>query len=282
MRLRTIYLDRWIKQFDSDELYENAKKEWASALGGMSGDEIRSALEKCKKYVDWPPSPSEFRKLGKNIISEEDALQAAVRRDFRNPIVSYAFKKIGAWDFSHDTDAVLRPKFKKAYQEAISANLEQDDSLRLEANSGPKKVEALSLGYGGKDKATDPPLLASFMGNFISGKDRIASILKKSQEVGQEIDWLGKSCPWWNPDEYEPTRRTYKKSVSIERRDFLLSLTEMAALSRSRDDQIDRFRFIGEKEANEIVEKNKREWSASNNTADKQKSTKTWSKDIYD
>lgn len=280
-RLRIIYDEDWTKKLRDPKIAEKIFEEWQFGCADMSSDEIKIALDKCRDNLSFVPKVADFRRMGKKVISEEDALQAAVRRDFSDPVVGYAFKKIGAWDFSHDTDLVLRQKFKKAYQEAISSNISHDYCLHLEALYRTPKNATLSLGYDDKNKSSKPPLLGSFLGNNISGKDRIANILKKAQENGQEIDWLGKSCPWWNKDEYEPSRRQFKKSVAIERRNFLLSMTDIAALSRSRDDQIDRFRFIGEREANEVVEKNKREWIANNNS-DQQKPTKTWKKDIYD
>lgn len=261
LRLHGVFGEKWARNFGNDEkVLIDAKESWSVALGDMSGEEIAMAIEYCDLNLEWPPTPAQFRRFGKKIISEEDALQAAIRRDLTNPIVRYAFEKIGSWDFSHDADKILRSKFNQAYEEVIRLNIDQSYYGDFKAVSRPEKKVALSLGYDTQENATDPPLLAILSGKNISAKDKISKVLKEVENSEQNLDFVGKSCPWWNPREYSENKKTFKKEIYIARRNFLLSLNDIAAFSRSRDDQIDRLRFIGEKEAAEMIEKNRREY----------------------
>ena len=64
-RLRAIYMDKWDRCFHSDEELQASKYEWSEGLAGMSGDDIKRAIEHCRLNIKWPPSIAEFIEAGK-------------------------------------------------------------------------------------------------------------------------------------------------------------------------------------------------------------------------
>ena len=62
-KLRGIFLNRWDDQFSTAVLHDQAIREWALGLVGLSGDQIAVALAKCRTDSEWPPSIAKFRKF---------------------------------------------------------------------------------------------------------------------------------------------------------------------------------------------------------------------------
>jgi hypothetical protein len=51
---------------------EAAKKyEWATALYGLSKEQIKQAIDICKLNLAWPPSIAEFRQIALNVRIEQ-------------------------------------------------------------------------------------------------------------------------------------------------------------------------------------------------------------------
>lgn len=58
-KLHAIYGAKWSDSYPS-EIADAAKGEWAVALGALSGEQIKTGLERCAKLLRWPPTPAEF------------------------------------------------------------------------------------------------------------------------------------------------------------------------------------------------------------------------------
>lgn len=67
-RLQAIYGARWDDQFPSEERHDAAMAEWAQALAGLSGDQIRRGIERCRVECEWPPSIAKFVALAKSPV----------------------------------------------------------------------------------------------------------------------------------------------------------------------------------------------------------------------
>lgn len=121
MRLGFIFGHTWSSTFTSPEAWEGAKDEWAMALGNFSMAAIRQTIEQIIQIGNnFPPTLPLFVRMCKEnsgIPSIEKCFQDAIRRDFTHPLTQLCFDKIGNWDFSRDTDKVLRKKFATAYEE---------------------------------------------------------------------------------------------------------------------------------------------------------------------
>lgn len=64
-KLKAIYTNRWTDRFCSERDVQLARSEWSEGLRGMTGDQIKAALERCRIEYEWPPSsPAEFRNRG--------------------------------------------------------------------------------------------------------------------------------------------------------------------------------------------------------------------------
>lgn len=121
VRFSVIWGNKWTAQVSDDDYFQVAVEEWGTALYGIEGDSIASALDQCKMTLEWPPSIAQFISFcekEENIPSWEDALQLAIRNDFCHPTIKLAYDSVGSWDMSHDTEKVLTKKFKSAFNEA--------------------------------------------------------------------------------------------------------------------------------------------------------------------
>jgi hypothetical protein len=63
-KMQSIYLTKWTSQFHTEYDIRATKQEWAEGLQGMTGEEIKKALKKCREEFNWPPSIAEFRLAG--------------------------------------------------------------------------------------------------------------------------------------------------------------------------------------------------------------------------
>lgn len=59
-RLQAIYGVRWDDQFPSEARHDAALVEWGLGLVGLSGEQIKRGIEKCRTGCDWPPSIAQF------------------------------------------------------------------------------------------------------------------------------------------------------------------------------------------------------------------------------
>lgn len=84
--MQSIYLTKWTSQFQTEHDIRATKQEWAEGLSGMTGDQIKKALDKCRKEFAWAPSIAEFRLagIGGNNLPEQNT--AAYRAFKRLPI----------------------------------------------------------------------------------------------------------------------------------------------------------------------------------------------------
>lgn len=66
-RFRAIYGRRFDDLYVDADIIEEAKREWAEALGAsMSGERIKIGIDKCKRELAWPPSIAEFMERAKS------------------------------------------------------------------------------------------------------------------------------------------------------------------------------------------------------------------------
>jgi hypothetical protein len=91
-----IYLNKWASQFHTSDDVDIARAEWSEGLAGMTGEEIKKALDKCRKEFVWAPSIAEFRSAGlggSNLPEQNTAAYRAFKRLPRpesDPVVKQA------------------------------------------------------------------------------------------------------------------------------------------------------------------------------------------------
>ena len=59
-RFEGIFGIRWSEQFRTEQVLESAMQEWAIGLAGLSGEQIKRGLDKCRSDCKWPPTIAEF------------------------------------------------------------------------------------------------------------------------------------------------------------------------------------------------------------------------------
>ena len=84
-KMHGIYLNKWTSQFHSESDVDIARGEWAEGLAGMTGDQIKLALDKCRKEFVWAPSIAEFRSAGMGGSSLPEQNRAAYKAFSRLP-----------------------------------------------------------------------------------------------------------------------------------------------------------------------------------------------------
>ena len=84
-KMHGIYLNKWTSQFHTEQDVDIARGEWAEGLAGMSGDQIKKALDKCRKEFVWAPSIAEFRSAGMGGSSLPEQNRAAYKAFSRLP-----------------------------------------------------------------------------------------------------------------------------------------------------------------------------------------------------
>ena len=80
-RFHRIWAQKWDDQIAVIGVSE-MRSEWIEGLDGMTGDQIKRALDEARKTCTWPPSIAEFRKLGigpDDMTAEQKALYLAAK-----------------------------------------------------------------------------------------------------------------------------------------------------------------------------------------------------------
>ena len=63
-KLKAIWGEKWTKNI-SDDVLAIAIEEWRESLAGLTGEDIKYALNIARNQLEWPPSIAEFRNLAK-------------------------------------------------------------------------------------------------------------------------------------------------------------------------------------------------------------------------
>ena len=65
-RLRVIYGAKWDAQFADAALHDAAVVEWGIGLAGLSGEQIKRGIDRCRAELEWPPAIAVFLRLAKS------------------------------------------------------------------------------------------------------------------------------------------------------------------------------------------------------------------------
>lgn len=70
-RLRAIYGVRFSANYSTEELLNEAMDEWAQSMANIHPQRILTALDRCRDYVENPPSIAEFRGIAVQVRIDE-------------------------------------------------------------------------------------------------------------------------------------------------------------------------------------------------------------------
>lgn len=120
MRFTSIWGKKWADNFIEDGLIAVAYQDWAEGLRGLNAEDIKFGISYCRDNLEWPPSIAEFRKSclkNRKIPSSKQLVDDIIRRNFKSNLHEIVFKKIGSWNFSHDTEKDLINKVESILKE---------------------------------------------------------------------------------------------------------------------------------------------------------------------
>jgi hypothetical protein len=246
LRFTTLYGEKFARHYVSDEMVRMWWEDWAEGLAGVSAESIKIALMRCRTELEWPPSLAEFRRFcdeASGVPTLDEALAKAIRKDFTHPIISIAYQNVGNWDMSHDKDDVLRPKFARAYQEALAL-------FRV----NPEKAQGLLEDHRAKIALPEPPSKVPSHEEILGWRERMA----KYQEMAKKDK--ARLCPQdhpkWDKDAIQVSGRKFDEVIFNERKRYLLGLDEIVAGTLDPSDWYDRITYMREIEAMERIKNN--------------------------
>jgi hypothetical protein len=80
-RFKRIWAEKWTDHVQASGGPADLAQEWREGLAGMSGDQIKTAIEYCREKHAWPPSIAEFRAAASGGSTPEQRVMAARLRE---------------------------------------------------------------------------------------------------------------------------------------------------------------------------------------------------------
>lgn len=148
-RFHHIYTHRFESAYRDETTLNQAKREWALSLAGISANLIELALERCKREHAWPPTIAEFLKLtqptpeslGLPSVAEAylEACQNShqpTQHKWSHVCVHLAAQDVGYFILRSESERTSRPIFEKKYLHLLE-RLANGETLTV-ANSAPE------------------------------------------------------------------------------------------------------------------------------------------------
>lgn len=143
-RFHHIYTHRFESAYRDETTLNQAKREWAMSLSGVSANLIEMALERCKREHAWPPTIAEFLKLTQpepeslGLPTVDKAYFEACRlchqpteHLWSHLCVKLAAQDTGYYFLRSEPERITRPAFEKSYRKLIE-RLAQGETLSVE------------------------------------------------------------------------------------------------------------------------------------------------------
>lgn len=121
LRFCTIYGHKFSKGH-TDDLIKLWCSDWKKGIYGIDELTLKKSIDYCLMNLEWPPSIAEFRRICEEvsgILSVQQIIKLCIARDLTHPLVLSIFESVGSWAFSHDKEADLHKKVKKAKEEYL-------------------------------------------------------------------------------------------------------------------------------------------------------------------
>lgn len=128
-RFHHIYTHRFESAYGDETTLNQAKREWAMSLAGLTDVQLEFALERCKREHAWPPTIAEFLKLleptpeSLGLPSLDKAyLEACVNshhpssHTWSHICVQLAAQQVSYYALRSESERSTKPVFKAAYE----------------------------------------------------------------------------------------------------------------------------------------------------------------------
>ena len=142
-RFHHIYTHRFESAYRDETTLNQAKREWALSLAGLSANLIELALERCKREHAWPPTIAEFLKLvqpspeslglpsvGAAYVEACQNAHHPAQHEWSHICVHLAAQNTGYFMLRSDPERLTRPAFEKEYLKLIE-RLANGETLSL-------------------------------------------------------------------------------------------------------------------------------------------------------
>lgn len=131
-RFHHIYTHRFESAYGDETTLNQAKREWALSLAGISAQRIESALDRCKIEHAWPPTIAEFYvllqpnpeayglpSLDQAYLESCRVAHSPINHKWSHPCVQLTAQQVGYFVLRSEPEKTTRPKFKKVYLDII-------------------------------------------------------------------------------------------------------------------------------------------------------------------
>lgn len=142
-RFHHIYTHRFETAYRDETTLNQAKREWAITLAGITPNLIELALERCKREHAWPPTIAEFLKLVQptpeslGLPSMSDAYFEScqnahhpAQHEWSHICVHLAAQETGYFMLRSEPERLTRPAFEKTYMRLLE-RLANGETLSL-------------------------------------------------------------------------------------------------------------------------------------------------------
>lgn len=131
MEMQKIYQNKWLSQFSDEEHIRQMKWEWTLDLRTRCMEQVRAALEMCRRHLEWPPTSVIFAEMCIQTglpPSPESAFRHAKIRNWPHPAVFAAFNRAGGtYAFTNHEESQVKQYFLEAYVQILNESSEKDD-----------------------------------------------------------------------------------------------------------------------------------------------------------
>lgn len=152
-RLDGAYPNRWRASFPTDQAIANWRESWAETFdeAGLTPEEVKAGLKRCRTKHEWPPSVAEFVKACRPPVNYDAALYEATQQlriraegkdKWSNPAFFWAAVKVGEYDMLNTGHGQLIKRFMMALDEVLEGEI-QPVPARAIALPAPGKSTAL-------------------------------------------------------------------------------------------------------------------------------------------
>lgn len=245
VRFAAIYDHKFVKNYHDADFKVMWAHEWCRGLEHIDINNIKDALNYCRKNLEWPPSIAEFIKICESyagVPSIDDCISGCMRRDFNHPLPLMCYQKIGSWALTHDTQAALESKFKASYAEALI-------KFRDEREKSWKQLEC----FNAKPKELPPPPKIPTQQEMKSFKERLAEYQQKLEDA--KLLHGGTPYKEFPENKIKVGHKEFDQAIYNEWRDYLISIPEEQTMILPTKYLYERNRFLNMRNQKAELEK---------------------------
>lgn len=120
IRFQTLYRDSFAKHIDTDEKIADWLEVWSMVLGTMTGEQVKTALDKTTMAHKWPPTPAEFKALCIPDVDYQATFADAANGRWTIAAVYWAAQRFGRFELRTATWQKAGERWIKLLDDALA------------------------------------------------------------------------------------------------------------------------------------------------------------------